>query len=438
MKQDQGQRTLPIKPAQRLRLVGPRIVDPTTKLDMVADIVIEDGVITHIGPTEKTTEGESVDLSGKLITPGWFDLHVHFREPGKEVAETVASGCLAALGGGFTGVAVMPNTTPPLDHAGIVSWVQTRAAPFPIDFHVIAAVSKGRQGKELVEISELWEHGVRAFSDDGSPVASSGLLRRALEYADMLGAVICEHAEDRDLTAGGAMHEGAVATRLGLPGMPSVAEAIATLRALLLAEYTGARVHICHVSTADTVRWVRWAKERGIRATAEVTPHHLLLTDEACVSFDASTKVNPPLREEADRQACLEALADGTIDVVATDHAPHPFEDKAAEFDRAPFGIVGLETMLGLCFTHLCPRHLSLEALLGKVVTAPRQVLGLPPVRISLGEEANLTIIDPDCQWTVDPEQFLSKSRNSPFAGWQLKGRAIGTVSQGQYWLQAG
>ncbi len=436
MRHDHGQETLPIKPARHLHLMGARVVDPASKLDTVADLVITDGVITRIGPVEAGADTEVVNLSGKLITPGWFDLHVHFREPGNEVAETIASGCLAALSGGFTGVAMMPNTTPPLDHAGIVSWVMDRAEPYPVDFQVIAAVSKGRQGKELVEMAELWDHGVRAFSDDGSPVASSRLMRRALEYGGALGAVICEHAEDHDLAEGGAMHEGAVSTRLGMPGMPDVAEAIGVLRALLLAEYTGARVHICHVSAAATVDWLRWAKARGIRATAEVTPHHLLLTDEACTSFDTSTKMNPPLREEADRQACLEALADGTIDVIASDHAPHPFEAKATEFDQAPFGVVGLETTMGLCLTHVSPNRLPLEALLGKVVTAPRQILGLPQVRIAVGEEANLTIIDPECEWTVTPENFLSKSRNSPFAGWRLKGRTLGTVSHGQYWLR--
>ena len=427
---------LHIRQASRLHLVGARIVDPATQLDTVSDLVIENGTIQRIGSTEEVPGEERINLSGKLVTPGWFDLHVHFREPGKEVAETIASGCLAALSGGFTGVAVMPNTNPPLDHAGVVSWVKNQATPFPIDLQVVAAVSKGRQGKELVEMAELCEHGVRAFSDDGSPVASSWLLRHALEYANMLGAVICEHAEDRDLAANGVIHEGAVATRLGLPGIPSVAETLGVLRALLLAEYIGARVHLCHISTAGAVEWVRWAKNRGIRVTTEVTPHHLLLTDEACSTFDTSTKMNPPLREETDRQACLEALADGTIDVLATDHAPHPFEDKACEFEQAPFGIIGLETALGLYFTHLCPRYVSLHKLLEKVVTMPRRVLGLPPVLIAEGEKANLTLIDPDAKWTVVPDEFLSKSRNTPFTGWTLKGRAIGTISHGQFWIR--
>jgi dihydroorotase len=428
---------LPIKPASRLHLAGARVVDPATQLDTVTDLLIENGTIRRIGSAEREASEERINLAGKLITPGWFDLHAHFREPGKEVAETIASGCMAALNGGFTGVAVMPNTNPPLDNAGIASWVKNQATPFPIDLQVIAAVSKGRQGKELVEMAELCEHGVRAFSDDGSPVASSKLLRHALEYANMLGAVICEHAEDRDLAEGGAIHEGATSTRLGLPGIPSVAETLGVLRALLLGEYTNAQIHICHVSTAAAIEWVRWAKARGIRVTAEVTPHHLLLTDEACATFDTSTKMNPPLRPESDRQACLAALADGTIDVIATDHAPHPFEDKTAEFDQAPFGIVGLETALGLCFTHFCPRYLSLQELLAKFVTMPRQILRLPPVRIAEGEKANLTVIDPEAKWTVKPDEFLSKSRNTPFAEWELKGRAIGTVSHDRYWIRA-
>ncbi|MFH1010797.1 MAG: dihydroorotase [bacterium] len=433
---ESNENVLQLKPASCVQLTGARIVDPSVPLDTVADLTIENGRLTRIGEAEEIQGAERIDLKDKLITPGWFDLHVHFREPGKEVAETVASGCQAALGGGFTGVAMMPNTTPPLDHAGIVSWVKSRAESFPIDLQVIAAVSKGRQGKELVEMAELSEHGVRAFSDDGSPVASSWLLRHALEYAEMLGAVICEHAEDRDLAASGVMHEGAVATKLGLAGMPAVAETLGVLRALLLAEYTGARVHICHVSTAASVEWLRWAKMRGIRATAEVAPHHLLLTAEACSTFDTSMKMNPPLREEADRLACLEALADGTIDAIATDHAPHSFEEKASDFDQAPFGVIGLETALGLCFTHLCPRHLSLNALIERVSTAPRQVLRLPAVRIAVGEKADLTIIDSEAEWTVDPDDFLSKSRNTPFAGWKLKGRAVGTVSHGRYWIR--
>jgi dihydroorotase len=412
-------------------------VDPSVQLDTIADLVIENGTIARIGHAERIEGAERINLGGRLITPGWFDMHVHFREPGKEVAETVASGCQAALHGGFTGVAVMPNTTPPLDHAGIVSWVKSLAESFPVDMQVIAAVSKGREGKELVEMAELCEHGVRAFSDDGSPVASSWLLRHALEYADMLGAVICEHAEDHDLAANGVMHEGAVATSLGLPGIPAVAEALGVLRALLLAEYTGARVHICHVSTAASVEWLRWAKARGIRATAEVTPHHLLLTAEACSTYDTSMKMSPPLREEADRLACLEALADGTIDVIASDHAPHSFEEKASDFDQAPFGVIGLETALGLCFTNLCPSRLSLNSLIERVSVAPRRVLGLSPVRIAAGEKANLTIIEPEIEWTVNPDDFLSKSRNTPFAGWRLRGRAIGTVSDGRYWIRA-
>ncbi len=420
------------KPTRLLHLKGARVVDPATKLDKVTDILIKDGKIAEVGFADDNPEAEKIELTGKMITPGWFDMHVHFREPGKEVAETVASGCLAALNGGFTGVAVMPNTSPPLDNAGIVGWVQAQAEPFPVELQVIAAVSKGRQGKELVEMAELCDSGVRAFSDDGSPVGSSALLRHALEYADMLKAVICEHAEDISLAEGGVMHEGAVSTKLGLPGIPSVAEVIGVVRALLLAEYTGAHIHICHISTAAAIEWVRWAKAKGIRVTAEVTPHHLLLTCDECTSFQTSTKMNPPLREEADRQACLEALTDGTIDVIATDHAPHPVETKEDEFIQAPFGIVGLETMLGLCLTHLCPKHLSLEALLERVVFAPRQVLGLPQPSITAGEEANLTIIDPDIDWTVNPEDFLSKSRNTPFAGWNLKGRAVGTISKGQ------
>jgi len=416
--------------ARNLVLQGVRAVDPERNLDQVLDLHIRDGMLS-IGPREIPADADVLDLRGHVVTPGWFDLHVHLREPGGEVAETILSGCQAAMNGGFTGVACMPNTEPPLDDAGRVRWVMEKAASLPVDVQVVAAATRARAGKQLVEMSELVDLGVRAFSDDGKPITDTAVLRHALEYANMLGARIFEHADDPDLSVGGAMNEGEWSTRLGLPGMPPLGETLDVLRCILTARYTEAAVHICHVSTKESVEWIRWAKQQGIRVTAEVCPHHLLLTDERCREFDTDFKMNPPLRGEEDRQACLQGLADGTLDTYCTDHAPHAWEAKAQEFDVAPFGVVGLETALGLAFTHLVGHHLDLNAMIARVVYAPRRILSQPLPAIATGEPANLTIIDPEGSWTVRPEEFRSKSRNTPFKGWELTGRARGIVNRG-------
>jgi dihydroorotase len=416
--------------ARNLVLQGVRAVDPERNLDQVLDLHIRDGLLS-VAPKEIPADADVLDLRGHIVTPGWFDLHVHLREPGGEVSETILSGCQAAMNGGFTGVACMPNTEPPLDDAGRVRWVMEKAAPLPVDVHVVTAATRGREGRQLVEMSELVELGVRAFSDDGRPIADTAVLRHALEYTNMLGARIFEHADDPDLSAGGVMNEGEWSTRLGLPGIPAVSETLDVLRCILIARYSGAAVHICHVSTKESVEWIRWAKQQGIRVTAEVCPHHLLLTEERCREFDTDFKMNPPLRSEDDRQACLKGLADGTLDVYCTDHAPHAWEAKAQEFDLAPFGVVGLETALGLAFTHLVGRHLDLKGMIERVVYAPRRILSQPLPAIANGEPANLTIIDPEGTWTVRPEEFRSKSRNTPFKGWELTGRARGIVNRG-------
>jgi dihydroorotase len=416
--------------ARNLVLQGVHAVDPESHLDQVLDLHIRDGILS-VAPKEIPADADLLDLRGHLVTPGWFDLHVHLREPGGEVGETILSGCQAAMNGGFTGVACMPNTEPPLDDAGRVRWVMEKAASLPVDVQVVAAATRGRSGKQLVEMSELVELGVRAFSDDGKPIADTAVLRHALEYANMLGARIFEHADDPDLSAGGTMNEGEWSTRLGLPGIPAVSETLDVLRCILVARYAGAAVHICHVSTKESVEWIRWAKQQGIRVTAEVCPHHLLLTEERCREFDTDFKMNPPLRSEEDRQACLHGLADGTLDAYCTDHAPHAWEAKAQEFDVAPFGVVGLETALGLAFTHLVGRHLDLKAMIERVVYAPRRILSQPLPAIANGEPANLTIIDPEGSWTVRPDEFRSKSRNTPFKGWELTGRARGIVNRG-------
>ena len=415
---------------ENLFLEAARLLDPHSGLDQILNLHIKDGIL-HVGVKEAPQDADVINLKGHIITPGWFDLHVHFREPGKEVAETVESGCQAAMNGGFTGVACMPNTNPPLDNAGIIKWVVDLAKQFPVDVNVISAATRERKGKELVDMAEIVDCGVRAFSDDGAPIRNTTVLRHALEYSHMLGAKIFEHAEDSDLVCGGVMHEGEWSTRLGLPGMPDVAEVIDVMRCILVAEYTNTPVHICHVSTKGAIEWIRWAKQKDLPVTAEVSPHHLLLIDEHCKDYDTNFKMNPPLRSESDRQACLEAFKDGTLDAYATDHAPHAWETKAVEFDQAPFGIVGLETALGLALTHLVPKYLDLPTLLERTVYVPREILSLPIPKIVTGEPANLTIIDPETSYKVDPSKFKSKSQNTPFGGWELKGRARGVVARG-------
>jgi dihydroorotase len=417
-------------PAHNLLLQGARVVDPRRGLDQIMNLHIRDGILAAT-PKDAADDADVVDLRGHIITPGWFDLHVHFREPGREVAETIETGCYAAMNGGFTGVACMPNTEPALDDIGRVQWVMEKASLSPVDLHVIAAATRERGGKELVEMSELVEIGVRAFSDDGKPIRNTAVLRHAMEYAHMLGAKVFQHAEDPDLDNGGAMNEGEWSTRLGLPGMPAVGEAIDVMRCLLLAEYTGAAVHICHVSAKSSVEWIRWAKQRKLPVTAEVCPHHLFLTESDCKDFDTDFKMSPPLRTKEDRDACLQGLADGTLGAYCTDHAPHAWEAKAQEFDTAPFGVVGLETALGLAFTHLVPKVMDLSTLLERTVYGPREILSQPLPLIAIGEPCNLTIIDPEANWTVEPDKFRSKSRNTPFKGWNLKGTARGMVNRG-------
>lgn len=416
--------------AENLFLQGARVIDPRRGIDQIMNLHVRNGVLQGI-TSEAPAGSDVIDLRGHWITPGWFDLHVHLREPGKEVAETIATGCMAAMNGGFTGIACMPNTDPPLDDAATVKWVRSQGKPFPVEVHVIAAATRGRQGKELVEMTEIVEEGVRAFSDDGGPIKSSAVLRHAVEYSNMLGARIFEHAEDVYLAEGGSMNEGEWSTRLGVTGMPTIAEAIDVARCVLISEYTGGAVHICHVSAKESVELIRNAKQKGLRVTGEVCPHHLLLTDESCKTFDTNFKMNPPLRSESDRQACWEAFLDGTLDVYCTDHAPHSWEDKTQEFDIAPFGIVGLETALGLALTFFLEKGMGLHTLLERVVYAPREILTQPLPCIGEGEAANLTIIDPTCRWTVSPDDFKSLSRNTPFAGWELTGKSRGVIHRG-------
>ncbi|HIG73974.1 MAG TPA: dihydroorotase [Bacteroidetes bacterium] len=423
-----------------LLLSGGLLLDLDTGDTTRADLLIRDGVIAQIGEISDAEGAEVVDISGKLISPGWMDMHVHFREPGQEHKETIETGARAAAWGGFTAVACMPNTTPPIATRDVVEFVLARQQSLPVAVYPIGTVSKGREGNEMAEMGDMAEGGAVAFSDDGSPVQHGGLMRRALEYARTLGAPILGHEEDLTLNADhGHMNEGAVATRLGLPGIPGLAEEAMIARDALLAEFTGGHVHVCHISTARAVDIVRRAKARGVPITAEACPHHWTLTDEAVAEsgYDTHTKMHPPLRTAEDVQAIKDGLADGTIDVIATDHAPHaPFE-KEVEYIEAPFGILGLETCWPLTVRELIePGVISLHEAVRKLAVAPREILGLAVPRIAEGETAELTVFDAETRWTFEDRHIQSKSRNTPFVGSEMVGKAWGIVNRGR-WVPA-
>lgn len=404
------------------------------KPDMNTDMLIEDGIIRKIGPLSKedSTDARVFEFDSKYCVPGLIDIHVHLREPGREDEETVLTGANSAAAGGFTAVACMPNTEPAIDSAEIVRFIKERAAGHLVDVYPVGAVSVGRQGESLAPMAELSEAGAVAFSDDGVAVKNARLLRYALEYSRMYGLPIIEHAEDESL-AGGIMNEGVTSTYLGVPGMPSIAEDLIVMRDIMMAEYTGGRVHIAHMSTKGAVEMVRQAKKKGINVTAEVSPHHFTLTEEALKSYDTNTRMNPPLRTREDVEAMIEGLKDGTIDVIATDHAPHSIEEKEMEFQYAPNGIIGLETALGLAISELVQkRHISLERLVEVMAIRPRQILNLPVPEIAEGQRANITIIDTDMVWTVDLKKFKCKSKNSPFDKRLLTGRSVAVINKGR------
>ena len=411
-----------------------RVVDPANSLDAVQDVLISGARIERVGPDLSAAADTTVlDATGKIVCPGFIDIHVHLREPGYEYKETVATGTRAAAAGGFTAVCCMANTQPVNDNRSITDYIRAKAAvEGVVRVYPIGAVTRGLRGEELAELAELAEAGCVAFSDDGKCVMNAALYRRAMEYTLPFGAPIISHAEDHELSRGTAMHEGVVSTELGVPGAPAAAEDIIVARDILLAELTGAHVHIAHVSTAGAVRLVRDAKARGIRVTAEVTPHHLLLTEDAVRTFDANAKMSPPLRSKRDTEVLLEALIDGTIDCIATDHAPHAGSEKEGEFDRAAFGIVGLETAVGLLLDRLVkPGALPLGTLISRLSRDPARLLGLPGGSLAPGAAADLTLIDPAAAWTVDPAKFASKSRNTPFGGWSVTGRPWKTIVGG-------
>jgi len=419
---------------------GGRVIDPSRGTDGVADVYLIDGKVAAVGSNIVGEEGTLViPAAGKVVAPGLIDLHVHLREPGQEDQETVATGAMAAAAGGFTAVCAMPNTDPVVDNQGTVGFIVSqaqRAAKARV--YPIGAISLGQRGEKLAEFGELVGAGAVAVSDDGKPVMSSHLMRTALEYARTFGIPVADHCEDLALAEGGAMHEGIVATRLGLKGIPAAAEEIMVARDIILAELTGGHVHLCHMSTRGSVELIRRAKERGIRVTAEATPHHFTLTHEACEGYNTNAKMNPPLREDADREAIRQALRDGTLDVIASDHAPHHYDAKEREFDDAPNGILGLETALGLAISELVETGLmSLSDLLLRMSTQPARIFNLPGGSLGVGAPADVLVFDPKARWTVDPSRFHSKSRNTPFGGRSLTGRAEVTIVRGRVVYQA-
>jgi dihydroorotase len=425
--------------SKAITFTGARVVDPASGTDKVVNVTVADGLVTEVGGA---VQGRAIDADGLVLAPGLVDLHTHLREPGRDDAETVASGTAAAAVGGYTAVSPMANTDPVCDHAGVVEQVLRLARDAGhADVHPVGAITKGLAGEHLAEIGAMAAVGVRCFSDDGLPVRSARVLRAAMAYARTWDAVICNHAEEASLTEDAQLNEGELSSRLGLAGWPHEAEEVMVARDLILAAGVGARLHVPHVSTRGTVELVRAAKARGVRVTAEVTPHHLTLTDETATTYDAVYKVNPPLRTADDIAAVREGLADGTIDAIATDHAPHAPEQKEQEWAQAPCGMVGLETALAVTLTDLVDTGvIGLARAVDALSTAPARSRDLAGQGgpIVVGAPANLVLFDPQASWTVDPRQLLSRSRNSPFAGRTLRGRVVHTLLRGRFTVRDG
>jgi dihydroorotase len=420
-----------------LLIRGGRVIDPSQGIDRVDDVLVRDGHVVAVGRTGAQPVGrvdETIDAAGLVVAPGLVDMHVHLREPGREEDETIETGTRAALAGGFTSVACIPNTEPPIDTQAAVEFIHQKAARADTcNVFVVACASKNREGKELAEIGQLVEAGAVAFSDDGAPVYDAELMRRIFEYCRMFDKPFLAHEEVLELTSGGVMHEGLVSLVLGLKGMPAAGEEVMIGRDIALAEVTGGRLHVMHVSTAGGVALIRAAKARGLAVTAEACPHHFTLTDESLRGFDSNFKMSPPLRTVADIEAIIEGLVDGTIDCIATDHAPHALEKKMLELDRAPFGIVGLETAVGLAVTRLVePGRIGWPRLVQALSTRPAEILGINRGTLRPGAVADITLIDPTMSWRVDAGGFASKSGNSPFHGWTLQGRAVATIVGGR------
>ncbi|MHB8376238.1 MAG: dihydroorotase [Dehalococcoidia bacterium] len=433
--------------SDRIVIRGGRVIDPARRLDEIADVLLDDGNIVEVARGVAADGAREIDARGLVVAPGFVDVHTHLRDPGLEYKEDIASGTRAAARGGFTTVCAMPNTQPAMDNRATVEYVLRKAAAEAIVRVLpIGAVSKGRAGEALAELGDLAAAGCIGFSDDGAPVADATLMRRALEYASAFGLPVIDHCEEPSLSHDAVMHEGWVATRLGLRGAPAAAESSMVERDIALASVTGGHVHIAHVSTRAAVDAVRRAKARGVRVTAEVTPHHLTLTDETvafgakgggALLYDTDAKVNPPLRTQDDVDACVEGLADGTIDCVATDHAPHALVEKLCEFDEAAFGISGLETAFGLCMRLVHAGRIALATLIERMTLGPARALGLdravPGIgTLAGGAPADIVLLDPERAWVVEPERFASKGKNTPLAGVTLRGAVIATVAGGR------
>lgn len=418
---------------------GGKVVDPGRFVG-VGDVLIDQGKVSAVGPNLQAPAGSTtIEAKDRLVLPGFVDLHVHFREPGFEYKETIQSGSAAAVAGGFTTVCCMPNTNPVNDNQAVTEFILERSRIAGLaNVWPVGAITKGSEGKELAEIGDLRRSGCVAISDDGRPVMNSLVMRRAMEYALAFDLTVVDHCEDLHLAEGGCMNEGLVSTELGLPGIPSAAEDVMVARNLSLSELTGARLHLAHISTAGSVRMVREAKARGIKVTAEACPHHFTLTEEVVRGYNTHAKMNPPLRTWDDVRAIKEGLRDGTIDVIATDHAPHATQEKQQDFTEAPFGIVGLETALSLTLGLVEEGVLSLEQAVEKLTSAPAAAFGLKKGTLAVGADADVTIVDQQAQWVVDPGKFRSKSRNTPFVGWKVKGRVLTTIVGGRVVFEAG
>ena len=421
----------------RLLIANGYLIDPTQGVNAGKNLLIEDGrVAALLKSGEPVPEGAQVfDATGLVVAPGFIDLHTHLREPGQEYKETIASGAAAAVAGGFASVCAMPNTDPVNDNPAVTSFIVEQSQGLGLaNVFPVGAITKGSKGEELAEMGEMKRAGIVAVTDDGQPVPSPGLMRRALEYARGFDLTVMDHCDDPTLAAGGVMHEGEWSLRLGLRGRPALAEESDAMRDCALAELTGARVHLAHVSTRGAIEAVRRAKERGARVTCEVTPHHFTLTDAACEGFDTNTKMNPPLRSRAHVEAILQALADGTVDAIATDHAPHHTDEKALEFDHAPFGITGLETAVGLALDRLVhPGLIDLARLVELFSLNPARILNLEGRgTLRKGAWGDVTILDPELRWTFDASRSRSKSRNTPFDGWTFHGAPVATIVAGR------
>jgi len=435
-----------------------RLIDPARAIDSIAEITIVDGKVASIAlgqsksaakgippaqlspsrrpssPREREDEPTVIDATGLIVCPGLIDMHVHLREPGNEDEETIATGSAAAVAGGFTSICCMPNTSPTLDNEAAIEFVLRQAARANLcNVYPIGAVTKGRAGKELAEMGQMDRAGAVAFSDDGVGVESPAVMYRAMQYAAMFGKPIIQHCEDASLATGGCMHQGLTSTRLGLPGIPAMAEELMVQRDILIARNTEGRYHVAHISTAGAVQLVRDGKKSGVSVTTEVCPHHLLLTDESVSTFNTNYKMNPPLRARADVDACIAGVVDGTIDCLVTDHAPHGREEKELDFQSAPFGIIGLEMALGLFAKALIESgKMDWPAMIDRMTHRPAKILGLPKGRLAVGDDADVTLIDPNAEWVVDLSESKSKSRNCPYDGWTLRGRAVATIVGGE------